>query len=796
MNSHSLKVLELQRIRNALAERACFGGGTRAIQALEPRHDAGWIERQLVAVSEVRRILEDSELPLYGVPDLALVLERAEPRGAVLTGVDLAQVGKSLQIVKRVVAYLQDREDALPELAQRSRSLRSLGELREKIAKHLDSEGEVRDNATPALRQIRRDKDRVRTQVNETLRKLARSMSGGDSEAVVTIRNDRYVLGVRRDRLQGQSGIVHGQSGSGQSVYIEPNAAVAGNNQLAELRSAELEEILRILTELTQGVQLELESLQQNELTLADLDVTYASGKLSRDLDAIPALPAAAHGGVELNQARHPALALANLQTGDPVVPLDLELGGERASTIVITGPNTGGKTVALKTVGLLVLMNQCGLHVPAAEGTRLPIFREVYADIGDEQSIEASLSTFSSHLANINEVLQDADEYTLVMLDEIGVGTDPEEGAALGKAILSELTRKGARVIVTTHYGSLKVFAHDNPDVENASLEFDRESLAPTYRFLQGVPGASEGISIARRLGLPAHLVEEARSYLGEEQEAVEGLLQDLSERRQELDRVRAELETAQAQTAEDAEKLERKLRGVADERTRLRKEALEDARRLVEQSKSELTELLGAVKSDGVGGKAAGRARTRLGELGKQFDRQLASEGAAAAGPDRPLTPAEVVEGLMVRIPSMGWKGTVLSPPGSNGKVAVSVGALRVEVPADSLERVQGAPSPAAAAAKRMKAPAVIDKPEGTTQTELDLRGRTVEEAVDEMDRVLDGLVVSGGTWLRIIHGKGTGALRTAITARLGEDTRIKSHRLGEPGEGGTGVTIAELK
>jgi DNA mismatch repair protein MutS2 len=803
LNRHSLHVLELERLRAALVDRATFGGGMRRIRALSPSAEADSIAVRLRSVSEVRRILEDSDLPIHGVPDLVEALAEAEPEGAILTGPRLAPVAKSLRVVQRLTAYLHERREALPELHGLSRGLSPLAELRELVDRHLEPGGEIRDDATPVLRRIRRDKERVRGQVNGLLRKLARSLAGPDGDPVVTLRNDRYLLGVRRDRLQGTTGIVHGQSGSGHSVYLEPGPAVALNNELAELRSAEAEEIRRILEELTGAVRAQLPALAANEEILSDLDSLYAAGRLSRDLDAVPALPSGSDGAVVLRRARHPGLALARLGSGDPVVPLDLELGGERPAALVITGPNTGGKTVALKTVGLLVLMNQCGLHVPAAEGTRLPLFRDVFADIGDEQSIEASLSTFSSHMAHVIEMLRGAGPDTLVLLDELGVGTDPEEGAALGKAILSELADKSARAIVTTHYGSLKVFAHDHPGLENASLEFDRVSLSPTYRFLQGVPGASEALSIAQRLGFPERLVEEARSHLGGEKEAVESLLQDLSDRRRALEERRARLEQELAAAAADREKLERRLRGVAEERARLRKEALEEARRLVDRSKAELSEILGAVKADGTEGRASGRARTRLGEMARSFDRQLGSAKADESRPARPARPEEIRSGVPVRIPGMGWKGTALGEPGSNGKVAVSVGSLRVEVPVDALEVLSGSPGNghAAAAARGGKAaaarqPALVSGPEGTTTTELDLRGRTVEEAVDEVDRTLDGLVISGGSWLRIIHGKGTGALRSAVTEQLEGDPRVKSFRLGEPAEGGSGVTIAVLK
>jgi DNA mismatch repair protein MutS2 len=794
MNQHSLRVLEFAKIRDALVERATFPGGARRVLRLAPETDPSSISGRLGLVSEIRRILEDSDLPIHGLPDLEDVLGAVEPVGAVLSGPQIAPVARSLRGVRALVAYLHERSETLPLLHARSRDLDGLPELRETIDRHLEPAGEVRDAATPALRRIRRDQERVRGRVLDLLAKIVRSSSAAGSEPVVTLRNDRYVIGIRRDALGDLKGVVHGQSSSGVSVYLEPQAAVGPNNELAELRSAEEEEIRRILTELSDAVRAALPPLGTNESTLADLDAVYAAGRLSRDLDARPAVPSA-DGSIVIRKGRHPLLEMASRTSGAPVVPLDLELGGERAGTLVITGPNTGGKTVALKTVGLFALMHQAGLHLPAAEGTRFPVFTHVFADIGDEQSIEASLSTFSSHMAQVNGVLRSATEDTLVLLDELGVGTDPEEGAALGKAILTELTRVGARTVVTTHYGSLKVFAHEAEGMENASLEFDRESLAPTYRFRQGVPGSSEGLAIARRLGFPERLVAEARATLGEDQEAIEALLRDLQERRRELDRRGEELERERAETREVRNRAAGRLARLDEERHRLRGEAAEKARRLVERTKAELGALMDAVRREGAAGRAAGRARTRLGELKNDLEREVAA-ATGDRGPTRPADPAEIEDGTPVFIPKTGWTGTAQGAPGANGKVTVMVGSLRVEVPLDSLEVRPGSAPARNGRGACHRPPSPIARPEREVRTEVDLRGQTVEEAVEEVDRTLDGLVVSGGTWLRIIHGRGTGALRGAITEQLAADDRIKSHRPGEPGEGGDGVTIAELK
>jgi DNA mismatch repair protein MutS2 len=640
MNAHSLRVLEFGKICEALVERAAAAAGARRLRELRPGQDPGEIARRLSCVSEVRRVLEDHDLPIHGLPDLESSLDEAEPPGSVLPGAKLAPVARSLHVVKRLRAHLHERRETLPELWDAARSLESLGELRESIDQKLGPEGRVRDRASRALRRIRQDQERTRSRILELLGKTVRSLAGA-SEPVITLRSDRHVIQVARDRLGGLKGVVHAQSGSGASVYLEPTAVVPHNNELAQLRSAENEEIRRILAELTEQVRFALPALRTNEAALVEIDTHYAAGKLSRDLHAIPALPAP--NRLVIRKGRHPLLQMANQESGDPVVPLDLELSGEHASTLVITGPNTGGKTVALKTVGLFVIMNQCGLHVPAGEGTELPCFHEVFADIGDEQSIEASLSTFSSHLSHIKDGLRAASEDTLVLLDEIGVGTDPEEGAALGKSILGALTRAGAMTIVTTHYGSLKVFAHDTDGMENASLEFDRDSLAPTYRFLQGVPGSSEALSIAARLGLPAEIVEEARAMLGGEREAVEGLLHDLQDRRRRLDEAKVELEQELGAARSAREQAESRIAGLHDERAQIKREAMEEARRLVERSKAELSEILGAVKTDGAGGKASGRARTRLGEMGKDLERGLAEEGGAKE-PAHPASPEEL--------------------------------------------------------------------------------------------------------------------------------------------------------
>lgn len=788
MNPHSLRVLEFAKIQAALVDRTTFEGGARLASSLQPSVDRQAISERLAEISEIRRIFDESELPLHGLASLSLILDRAEPEGSVLSGVDLAPVARSLHVIQRLRSFFQEWEEKIPRLAARGHELSALGMLREQIDRCVDGGGEIRDSASAALRKIRRDQETLREKLNEKLSQVARQLSAPDAEATVTLRGHRYVVVVRRDRTKGMTGIIHGQSGSGASIVLEPAQVVPLNNELAELRSAEEEEILRILTELTAAVRRNVSELRRNEEILSHLDLVYAAGRLSRDLDCLPALPAET-GEVVVRAGRHPLLEMRN--GSRKTVPLDLALGGETARTLVITGPNTGGKTVALKTVGLFALMHQSGLHLPAAEGTRFPIFENIFADIGDEQSIEASLSTFSSHLSQVVQMLEGAGSKTLVLLDELGVGTDPDEGAALGKVVLRELTRRGALTIVTTHYGSLKVFAHETEGMQNASLEFDRETLTPTYRFLPGIPGSSEAISIARRLGFPGELLEEARGMLGAEREDVEGLLADLRAKRAELEAASQELARERAQLEETQSKVEKRLAGIQEEKVRAKREALEEARRLIERSKAELNEILDAVRHDDAG-KAWGRARTRIGEMGRSVERELIVEERSREAA-RPANPTEIQEGTPVAIPLLGWRGNALGPPGSNGKVLVAVGSFRLELPVTSLEIRTLSPGERRAAAPSHAI--ADDNAASSAKFEIDLRGRTVEEALDEVDRTLDGLVVRGGNWLRIIHGKGTGALRNAITERLKGDQRVKTFRMGEPAEGGGGVTIAVL-
>jgi DNA mismatch repair protein MutS2 len=711
-----------------------------------------------------------------------------------------------------------------------ARDLDALAELKSEIDRQIDPANEVRDDATAALRSIRRDQERVRERILGSLERVKRSLDSPGSDPVVTLRNDRYVIGVRRDRMGELRGVIHGRSGSGVSVYFEPAHVVPLNNELAELRSAEDEEIRRILTLLTAAIRARLGELRQNERILAELDAFYACGKLSRDLQAVPG-QLSEDGSVVIRKGRHPLLEMSHAEIARRsgsrtrvTVPLDLTLGGDSARILVITGPNTGGKTVALKTVGLFVLMHQAGLHVPAAEGTRFPILRDVFADIGDEQSIEASLSTFSSHMRNVIEVLKEADDKTLVLLDELGVGTDPDEGIALAKAILRELARAGAPTIVTTHYSSLKIFAHDEPGMENASLEFDRERLSPTYRFLQGVPGSSEALSIATRLGFPSHLVEEARDSLGPDRGAAENFLRDLQERLKKLEIDEALLAEERAGVRDSQRKVEERLARAREERAAVKREALAEARALIEGARSQLAEILETARGDAAG-KGGDRARTRLGELSRTLEGEEDRAREAAREPSRPARPEEIEEGARVAIPKMGWNGVVIGPVGSNGRVPVQVGSLRVEVPVSSLELREaaravngssprkaatppreahspslgfpgGSGSTRAASPESASRPVAFVPPEMDVKTEIDLRGRTVEEAVSEIDRAIDGLVIAGGSFVRIIHGKGTGALRVAIGEHLKNDARIASFRLGDPAEGGAGVTIAVLK
>ncbi len=829
----TLEVLEYPAIVEALCRRAATPMGRERLELLAPTADPETVRRLLAETTQMRGLLErggaTAAIPL-GAPDVRAAVRRCLA-GGTLSGPELVQVADAIETVADLrdwVATVAGAEGPAPLLGRWLPRLIDASGVAREIRRAVSVDGEVVDSASPELAAIRTRLRRLNERIYETLEHLVHSPLGRKAlqEPIVTRRAGRYVVPVRQECRDMVPGIVHDASSSGATLFIEPMAVVEANNALRAAQAAEQEEIERILRRLSAqvaGVGVQLADALE---ALGDLDAIASRARLAIDQRAVePAINT--EGRIVLHGARHPLLK-------GEVVPIDVEVG-RSFWVLVITGPNTGGKTVSLKTVGLLTLMAQSGLHVPAEPGSELAVFQRVRADIGDQQSVTESLSTFSSHLRRIIPILQEADASTLVLLDELGAGTDPAEGAALGCAILEHLRARRARVVVTTHLGDLKVLAHTQPGMANASVSFDLETLSPTYRLVLGAPGQSQALAIAARLGMPAAIVEDARQRLGSERiradRMVEELHQALEAARQRLAEAtaaRAEAQALLAQAREERDRL-RARRQEAIER------ALEQANRLAHQARQEIETLLRrakeAAQSEAAAqrvvdlqrlrrelaasrGRLERRARGVLDSLGPAGSGREVGEGAApadAVAVDAPaMLPIEdasaLTAGQRVWVLPLQSVGVVVEPPDGQGQVAVQVGSVRTRLPASQLawlapseERPQTS-SAGATAATGDRPTAVAGRSTSwakavTIRPEIDLRGLTAEEARAELDKYLDDCVLAGIERVRVIHGKGTGALRDAVRSYLRENRRVRRFAPAGPAEGGDGVTVAEL-
>jgi DNA mismatch repair protein MutS2 len=793
MNEHALDVLEYDKVVAMLVDRTSFALGSERAARLRPTVDIGSIRQDLRRTSELRALLNDGErLPVDGARDVREALARSEVGGSSLSCEELADVRHTLLAVGRTSGFLNAHRDAAPELWTLAEPLDPAADLADAIERVVDEQSfTVRDTASRELARIRRAFEKTRARLDEKLQSILTRELSKDTiqEAAVHIRNGRHVLPVKRTSSGHFKGIVHDQSGSGATLFVEPLATVELNNELAELRAAEKKEVERILREVTALVGARAPSVLSSLVVMGELDYCRASATLSRDLDASePSLNT--DGRLSVRDGRHPVLLETARGRGGEVVPLDLELGAD-ATTVVVSGPNAGGKTVTLKTVGLLTLMAQSGLHVPAAADTELAVFRDVYADIGDEQSIEQSLSTFSSHLRVIGEILEGARGDTLVLIDEMGAGTDPDEGASLAIAILEDLTSRGAPTIATTHLGSVKNHVHETEGMVNASMAFDPDTLEPSFRFVPGVPGASHALSIAETLGLPASVLARARGLRDEDSASIDGLIADLTERERKLDALVEEAELERRRAALATKECERRLEGVRDERKKLKAQALAEARETLEAAQSLVEETVREIKASEAARENIKRAREKLRESRAEVARRIEEEvREERPEPGRPL--AELAPGMAVRVGSLGREGELLDLPDGKGRVRVRVKNATVVVDRDDLfevESTEGRDGP------RAEISVEVETTESPV-TELHLRGLTTDEARDEIERCISTALVQGISSIRIVHGKGTGALRTETHNVLRAMPSVKSFRLGRWGEGDTGVTIVELK
>jgi len=788
MEDKTLRRLEYYKILERLAGFAGSPLGRERALDLAPSTDIELIRRWQSETTEGREMMRlDPAAELGGWYDVRDEVLQAS-RGIILEPGDLLSVGRTITAIRRVKKFFPERAERYPLMSEISEALGNFGDLEQRILSSIMPGGEIADSASPVLGQIRRHLAAARGQVKSRLDGFIRSATYQKylQDPIVTIRENRYVIPVKQEYRAQVPGIIHDQSASGATLFIEPMSVVEANNEVRRLQAAEKQEIARILLELSQGVSMYSEDLTVSLDALGRLDFIMARARYSRSLDAwAPVMKSDSR--LDIKKGRHPLLE-------GEVVPITVSLGQD-FDTLVITGPNTGGKTVSLKTVGLLALMAQSGLHVPAGEGTVMGIFTRVFADIGDEQSIEQSLSTFSSHMTNLVDILGKAGRDSLVLLDELGAGTDPAEGSALAQAILERLHSVGAKTIATTHYSELKNFAYANHRVENSSVEFDPITLRPTYRLLIGRPGRSNAFEIAARLGLEQSLVQRSREFMSADRLKAEELMDNLERSRQKAERDSQEA----SRLLEEAQILNQRTRRLEEEmdgkRESILTKAREEAGAMVRASRREAEDLIKDLREK----LQSHAARDREGGIREARERLAAMDNKVAARARRVKAapgeiPARVLLGEEVFIPRFNQKGFVLGIP-EDGQVQVQVGIIKVTVPLADLRRSGNSGNPGSSGGG-VEVAGIMASKAREISTNLDLRGMTSDEALAEMEKYLDDAGLAGLPRVYIIHGKGTGALRAVVQRELKTHRRVKSFRYGETGEGGMGCTVVELQ
>ena len=789
MNERNLRVLEFNKILDMLAALCTTEPGQIAARALTPSGDPGEVYRAQAQTEEASSIFAYcGGNPMAHFTDVRQYLKLAKA-GGTLSPKALLQVADALKAARIVRgALVTDREDT-PNLTEMGSRLMTNRALEEEIFDAIISEEEISDHASPELANIRRQMRVLNERVREKLNGIIRSstMQKYLMDAIVTMRNGRYVVPVKAECRSNVPGIVHDQSGTGSTLFIEPMAVVEAGNELKQWTVKEHNEIERILGEFSDRIAPDAELIAHNHELLSALDVIFAKAALGRQMCAVPP-KLNTTGHVRLIQARHPLI--------DPekVVPSTLWLG-EDFTALVITGPNTGGKTVTLKTVGLLSLMAQAGLQIPAAYGSELAIFDEVFADIGDEQSIEQSLSTFSSHMTNIVEILNSVTPQSLVLFDELGAGTDPTEGAALAMAILNHLLTMKVTTMATTHYSELKAFALSTPGVENASVEFNVETLRPTYRLSIGVPGKSNAFEISRKLGLPEFLIEDASKRLSKDAVRFEDVIANAEYHRQIAEKERALAEEAHRETTklrDEAEKLQKEL--AARRETELRK-AKDEARRVLQKAQRESEQIIADLKKQRNTGVKDHELHNLRAKLQNAIDDN--TEAIVPGEEDGPVTSAK--PGDTVLLVNLNAKATVLTAPDARGECTVQAGALKLKANLADM-RVAKPDKPEKKgrqpAGKGSGGGARVNVSARAVETECDVRGMSLEEALLAVDMFLDGAMLNKLRQVYIIHGKGTGTLRSGIQAALKKNPAVKEFRLGRYGEGEDGVTVVTMK
>lgn len=781
-----LNKLEFHKVKRELAKHTECSLGFQLVDKLQPESALSLVTRLQQETDEGANVLRlKGHIPFGGVTDIRASLKRSEIGGMLSAKelIDIAGTVRGTRLIKQfILDVIEDKEISLPILAEIILSIQPENELERRIQSCISDQGQVLDTASDTLRSVRTQMRTYNTRIKEKLESIVRSPTYQKmlSEAIVTIRNDRHVVPVKQEYRGTFGGIVHDQSASGATLFIEPQSIFDMTNKLSEAKAKERHEVERILTDLSEQTALVAEVLYDHVERLAHLDFIFAKAKFGNSMKATrPMLND--KGNMMLKKARHPLIPV------EQVVPIDVQLGDDYQA-IIITGPNTGGKTVTLKTIGLLTLMAQSGLHIPAEEESIVNVFMNVFADIGDEQSIEQNLSTFSSHMTNIIDILSRLDHQSLVLFDELGAGTDPQEGAALSISILDTVYNRGATVIATTHYSELKAYAYERKGVINASVEFDVNTLSPTYRLLMGVPGRSNAFEISRKLGLSEAIIDQAKTHISSETNQVDKMIASLEQNRKEAElahheakRMKMEVDEKRQQLIGELEKLEETKEQMINEAKVKAQVALEHAKKEAQEIINELRQLKG--KNENIKDHQLIDAKSRLDHA---LDSLSADETRGAQSTykkkERLFEP-----GQQVKIISFGQKGHIIEKL-NHKEYLVQVGIIKMNLPANDLKAVKEE--------KETKPVVNIRATTTVIKTELDLRGERYEDAMIKLEQYLDAALLAGYSQVSIIHGKGTGVLRKAVQQFLKNHSRIKNARLGGAGEGGNGITVVEFK
>ena len=789
MNEKVLKTLEFNKIIEKLTDQAGSDLGRKRCRALVPSSDLHEIKKNQQHTSDaLKRIWQKGSVSFSGIHDIGESLKRLEIGSSLGTG-GLLRICSLLKVAIRIKTFSRnedaDIKDSLDEMFE---TIEPLTNLKNDIERCIISEEEIADDASVNLKNIRRQMKLTNERIHSQLNSLITSQTGKTylQDSLITMRDGRYCVPVKQEYRSNVTGIIHDQSSSGSTLFVEPTAVVELNNKLRTLSAKEADEIQLILANLSIECSEHIYELRNDMEILSELDFIFAKANLAKNMKAsMPEFNDQRQ--IHIKKGRHPLL------DAKKVVPIDVTLGKD-FSLLIITGPNTGGKTVSLKTVGLLTLMGQAGLHIPAFDGSRLAVFQEVFADIGDEQSIEQSLSTFSAHMVNIINILNKADQDSLILFDELGAGTDPEEGAALGISILSFLKNIGARIMATTHYSELKLYALSTDGVENACCEFDVETLRPTYRLLIGIPGKSNAFAISQKLGLPNYIIEDAKSRIDSDNEQFEDVLSEIERQRIQIEKDHETIAVYKSQIQSLKRDYELKSEKLNEQRDKILNKARNEALDILKEAKETADEAIKNINKYGKSGNTREMEKSRS-KVGSKIKKNQSSSLAKTAKPKKQYKPSDFKLGTGVKVLSLNLNGTVASLPNADGNLTVKMGILNSKVNIKDLEILEE---------QDIKAPGLTRGSSGkirmnksmNVKMELNLIGKTVDEALAELEKYLDDAYIAKLPQVYIIHGKGTGTLRNAIQNYLKKCSYVKSYRNGEHGEGGAGATVVEFK